>query len=143
METNTKFEDVLEKDGELFFTNVGFSMYPLIKQREDILHIVKCNKYKKGDVVLYKDSKDQYIVHRILKYKNSMVILAGDHNPFKDNPINDSSIIGKLITITKRNGKVVNLDKDKKLRRFFYTNFFSIKAFMQKVVNFLRLRKVK
>ena len=43
METHTKFEEILDKDGELFFTNVRYSMYPLIRQREDILHIVKSN----------------------------------------------------------------------------------------------------
>ena len=51
MQSQTKFEDVLDKDGELVFTNVGYSMYPLIKQREDILTIVKTDNYKKGDVI--------------------------------------------------------------------------------------------
>ena len=41
MQSPIKFEDVLDKDGELIFTNVGYSMYPLIKQREDILTILK------------------------------------------------------------------------------------------------------
>ena len=54
MPSPIKFEEVLEKDNELFFTNVGCSMYPLIKQREDILHIVKSNIFKRGDIILYK-----------------------------------------------------------------------------------------
>ena len=38
MPSSYKFEDVLNKDGELIFTNVGYSMYPLIKEREDVLN---------------------------------------------------------------------------------------------------------
>ena len=53
MPSQIKFEEVLEKDNELFFTNVGYSMYPLIKQREDILHIVKTDTFKRK-LFLYK-----------------------------------------------------------------------------------------
>ena len=124
MQSLTKFEDVLDKDGELIFTNVGYSMYPLIKQREDILRIVKTDKYKKGDVVLYKSHVDHYVLHRILKIK-------------KD------KILGLLTTITKKDGKIIDLSRDKKARRFFYTNFFHVKAFFQLVGKALHLRRIK
>ena len=39
MPSKTNFETILKEEGELFYTNVGYSMYPLIKSREDILHI--------------------------------------------------------------------------------------------------------
>ena len=59
MQSSYKFEDILERDGELFFTNIGFSMYPLIREREDVLHIVKQDgEFKKGDLVLYKSHQD-------------------------------------------------------------------------------------
>ena len=67
MPSSYKFEDVLNKDGELIFTNVGYSMYPLIRQREDVLRIIKSDNYKKGDIVLYKSEIDHYVLHRILK----------------------------------------------------------------------------
>ena len=143
MQSLTKFEDVLDKDGELIFTNVGYSMYPLIKQREDILRIVKTDKYKKGDVVLYKSHVDHYVLHRILKIKKDKIILAGDYNYFKDKPITKDKILGLLTTITKKDGKIIDLSKDKKARRFFYTNFFHVKAFFQLVGKVLHLRKIK
>ena len=86
MPLSYKFEDVLNKDGELIFTNVGYSMYPLIRQREDVLRIVKSDNYKKGDIVLYKSEIDHYVLHRILRIKKDKVILAGDYNYFKDKP---------------------------------------------------------
>ena len=143
MPSQTKFEDILNKDEELIYTNVGYSMYPLIREREDVLRIVKTNSYKKGDIVLYKSELDHYVLHRILKIKGDTVILAGDHNHFKDKPITKDMILGVLKSIIKKDGKLIDLSKDKKARRFFYTNFFYIKAFFQRVGNFLHIRKVK
>jgi len=138
-----KFEDVLNKDNELFFTNVGYSMYPLIKEREDILHIVKSDEFKKGDILLYKSNVDHYVLHRLLKIKKDKYILAGDYNYSKDQPINKEQILGKLITIKKKDGKVIDLSKDKKARKWWYTNFFHIKAFFQMVGKVLHLRRIK
>ena len=143
MPSPIKFEEVLEKDNELFFTNVGYSMYPLIKQREDILHIVKSDTYKRGDIILYKSDVDHYVLHRILRIKKDKIITAGDYNYFKDQPITQEQILGKLIDIKKKDGKVIDLSKDKKGRKFWYTNFFHIKAFFQKVGKVLHLRKIK
>ena len=55
MPSQIKFEEVLEKDNELFFTNVGYSMYPLIKQREDILHIIKIHGIYKFYTIITSD----------------------------------------------------------------------------------------
>ena len=137
------FEEVLEKDGELIFTNVGYSMYPLIKQREDILRIVKTDTFKKGDIILYKSNVDHYVLHRILKIKKDKIITAGDHNYRKDQPITKEQVLGKLVSIKKKDGKEIDLDKDKKARKFFYTNFFHFKAFFQIIGNILHIRKVK
>ena len=143
MPSQIKFEEVLEKDNELFFTNVGYSMYPLIRQREDILHIVKSNTYKKGDIILYKSDIDHYVLHRILKIKKDKIICAGDYNYFKDKPITNNQILGLLISIKKKDGTVIDLAKDKKVRKFFYSNFFHIKAFFQIIGKILHIRKIK
>ena len=143
MQSPYKFEEVLEKDGELFFTNVGYSMYPLIKQREDILHIVKSDTYKKGDIILYKSEIDHYVLHRILKIKKDKIICAGDYNYFKDKPITKEQVLGLLVTIKKKDGQEIDLSKDKKGRKFWYTNFFYIKAFFQIIGKILHIRRIK
>ena len=143
MPSQIKFEEVLEKEGELFFTNVGYSMYPLIRQREDILHIVKKDAYKRGDIILYKSDIDHYVLHRILRIKKDKIICAGDYNYFKDKPITHEQVLGLLISIKKKDGKVIDLSKDKKGRKFWYTNFFHIKAFFQIIGKILHIRKIK
>ena len=143
MQSTVKFEEVLNKDNELYFTNVGYSMYPLIKQREDILHIVKTNDYKRGDIILYKSKVDHYVLHRILKIRKDKIICAGDYNYFKDQPINKEQVLGLLTEIKKKDGTVIDLSKDKKARKFWYTNFFHIKAFFQMIGKVLHLRRIK
>ena len=143
MPSQIKFEEVLEKDGQLFFTNVGYSMYPLIRQREDILHIVKTNVFKRGDIILYKSEVDHYVLHRILRIKKDKIICAGDYNYFKDKPITKEQVLGLLVAIKKIDGKEIDLSKDKKARKFWYTNFFHIKAFFQIIGKILHLRRIK
>lgn len=115
-------------------------MYPLIRQKEDILHIVKPNRaYKKQDVVLYKDRDHHYVLHRILKIKkNNTVILAGDNNPFLDHPIQKECILGLLKDITKKDGSVIDMEKDNRLKGFLYVHFFYVKAFFMKTFRFMR-----
>ena len=143
MPSATSFETLLQEEGQFFFTNVGYSMYPLIRPREDILHIVKSDAFKKGDIVLYKSHVDHYVLHRILKIKKDKIILAGDYNYFKDQPITKEMILGTLVSIKKKDGTLIDLSKDKKARKFFYTNFFHIKAFFQMIGKVLHLRKIK
>ena len=143
MPSKTNFETILKEEGELFYTNVGYSMYPLIKSREDILHIISATEFRKGDVALYKTEDGKYILHRILKTKKGQVILAGDHNPFLDKKVPYSNLLGICIEISKKDGKKIDLRKQKKMRRFFYSNFFTLKAFFQRIGNFLHLRKIK
>ena len=129
MPSKTNFETILKEEGELFYTNVGYSMYPLIKSREDILHIVSSTEFRKGDVALYKNDDGKYILHRILKIKKGKV-------PY-------SNLLGICIEISKKDGKKIDLRKQKKMRRFFYSHFFTLKAFFQRIGNFLHLRKIK
>lgn len=105
-----KFEDVLEKEGVLIYTNVGYSMMPLLRQRKDIIEIRKkepgrCKKY---DVVLYKRDK-KYILHRVLKVLPDGYIIAGDHNVFIETDIKDKDILGVMKRVV-RDGKSITPD---------------------------------
>lgn len=60
-----RYEDYLEKNGSLTYTNVGISMLPLLRQGKDMFIVEKRdgNRCRKGDVVLYKSPPDRYILH--------------------------------------------------------------------------------
>ena len=103
-------EEMLEEKGFLIYTNVGFSMLPLLRQRRDIIEIRKkppgrCHKY---DVVLYKRGQ-KYILHRILKVLPQGYIIAGDHNTFLETDVTDDMILG-IMTRVVRDGRSITPD---------------------------------
>ncbi len=104
------FEEYLETKGYLIYTNVGFSMMPLLRQRRDIIEIRKKepDRCKKYDVVLYKRG-DKYILHRILKVFPNGYLIAGDNNTFVERDVTDDMILG-VMTRVIRNGKDIYMD---------------------------------
>ena len=92
------FEEVLEEKGCFAYTNVGWSMYPLLRERRDIIAIQKkesgrCRKY---DVVLYKRPPDRYILHRIVEVLPDEYVLLGDNCLGRETGIRDEDILGVM-----------------------------------------------
>lgn len=104
------FEEILEKEGIFVYTNVGFSMMPLLRQRKDIIEIRRkeTGRNKKYDVVLYKRG-EKYILHRILKVLPDGYLIAGDHCTVIERDIRDENILG-VMTKVIRNGKAITPD---------------------------------
>ena len=101
-----KFEDIINEQGQLVYTNVGDSMYPLIKPR-DLLVIKKVTApLKKNDIPLYKRDSGQYVLHRIVKIKNGEYYICGDNRAFIERGITDRHIIG-VLTDMVREGRTI------------------------------------
>ena len=101
----SSFAETLEKKGYIVYTNMGYSMLPLLRQQKDVIEIRKkgpgrCRKY---DVVLYKRG-NKYILHRILKVLPEGYLIAGDHCTVVERDIKDDNILG-VMTRVLRNGK--------------------------------------
>ena len=105
----TTFEELLQRDGYLVYTNVGTSMLPLLRQRKDLIEIRKkdpdkrCRKY---EAVLYKRGQ-KYILHRILKVRPRDYVIVGDHCIWPEYGITDNQILG-VMTRVIRDGKPIN-----------------------------------
>lgn len=103
------FEEILQTQGYLVYTNVGRSMMPLLRERRDIIEIRNLTgRPKKYDVVLYK-RRNRYILHRVLRVLPEGYIIAGDHNTFIEKDVTDDMILG-IMTRVIRNGKSVTPD---------------------------------
>ena len=93
---NGNIEEMLKTEGVYITTTVGFSMYPLLKNRRDNVIIRptegKLNKY---DVPLYKRG-DKYILHRIIKVTDNGYVIRGDNCDNVELDITDEKIIGVL-----------------------------------------------
>lgn len=141
--TKSTFEEQLEKNGKLIYTNKGDSMMPLIKQDRDLLIIKPVQgRLKKYDVPLYRRDSGQYVLHRILKVRQHDYVICGDNRWQKEYGITDSHIIG-VLTAVVRNGKEISFNDWKyKLYVHLWCDLFPVRAFIVHVINKLdRYRK--
>jgi len=117
-------EEILNRDGSLLQVPVGYSMWPMLKNRRDQIVVEKIDgKLKKYDVVLYKRHSGMYVLHRILAIKNYRYVIRGDNTYYKETDITDNEIIGRLKGVYKGNRFI---DCDKNLLYRFYVIFWRV-----------------
>ncbi len=100
------YEEYIEKNGNLVYTNVGVSMLPLLRQGRDLFIAAKRDgqRCSVGDVVLYRRPPNQYVLHRIIEVRPDDYVILGDNCINKEYGIKDEDIIA-VMTGYVRNGK--------------------------------------
>ncbi len=125
----TTFEQELERNGRLVFTNVGDSMKPLIRQGRDLLIIEKPKgRLKKYDVPLYKRSSGQYVLHRIMKVREKDYVICGDNRRKLETGVTDRQIIGVLTAVVRDGKEIPVTDLRYRLYVHLWCDFFPIRA---------------
>ena len=99
--THRTFEAILQQGETLYYTNVGDSMLPLIREGVTLLEIApKPNRrLNKGEVPLYKRDSGQYVLHRIVKVRPHDYLIRGDNRFGTEAGITDQHIIGVLTAV--------------------------------------------
>ena len=101
------YEEYLEQQGELTYTNVGVSMLPLLRQGKDLFTVRRkdpAERCRAGDVVLYTRPPDKYILHRVIEVRPEDYVILGDNCIAKEYGIRDEEILG-IMTGYVRGGK--------------------------------------
>ena len=133
------FEDQLAINGKLIYTNKGDSMMPLIKQDRDLLIIEPVNgRLKKYDVPLYKRDSGQYVLHRILKVRDSDYFICGDNRLVKEYGITDRHIIGVMKAVVRKGREVSVSNWKYRLYVHIWCDFFPIRGFIIHAVSKLK-----
>lgn len=127
--TKSSIEAELNKNGTLVYTNVGDSMFPLIRSNGDIIVIKKHNgPFKKYDIPLYKRESGQYVLHRILKVKkDGSYVLCGDNRFFKEHGITDQNMLGILHSVVRKGKEIKTTDMKYKIYTHIWCDFFLIR----------------
>ena len=112
MDKAITFEELLNRDGYLAFTNKGVSMMPLLRQDQDIMLIEKkgSNRCKKMDAVLFRrpggSGTGAYVMHRILRVNpDGTYWIVGD-NCISGETVAEENVLGILTGIV-RDGKTI------------------------------------
>jgi len=115
MSETMRFEDLLERDGRLVFTNKGVSMMPLLRQDRDLMIIDRKGivPIKKYDAVLFTrpgvTGRGAYVLHRILRVNgDGSYYIVGD-NCYTGETVPEERILGVLTGVV-RDGKQIAMD---------------------------------
>ena len=110
--THSSIEKEIAEKGRLTYTGKGVSMWPLIRQKKDVVVIERPKgRLKKNDVALYKTNKNsnRYTLHRIIDVTENGYICRGDNCMKKEYGITEEMIIG-VMTELYRGGKKISLE---------------------------------
>lgn len=115
-------EQAIAEKGEVITTVVGISMYPMLRQRKDMIVVEKVNRpLKKYDVPLYRLESGKLVLHRILKVTENSYIIRGDNLLDKELNITDDNIIGVLKAFY-RGGKYYDCEKSIPYKIYIHIN---------------------
>ena len=108
----TTFEEELARTGWLAYTNVGFSMMPLIREGRDVLVIQRRDPadVRRYDAVLFRrpgvQGRGRYVLHRVLKrFPDGRFWIVGD-NCISGETVRPENVLG-VMTKLNRGGKTV------------------------------------
>ncbi|MBQ9680125.1 MAG: S24/S26 family peptidase [Ruminococcus sp.] len=137
----SSFEQVIAERGELIYTNIGDSMYPLIQPR-DLLVIKKPElPLRRLDIPLYKRDSGQYVLHRIIKVRQNDYVICGDNRNIVEEGITDRHIIGVLTAIVRK-GKMKSVySAGYRIYAHLWCDLFPVRCFILRVLNRLHALK--
>ena len=116
------FEETLQKDGKLIYTNVGVSMMPWIREGKDLMVIESLKeKPKMYDSVLFRrngiEGRGKYVMHRVMKIlPNDEYYIIGD-NTISGEIVKLENIIGLLTSIRRKEGNIIYTNDPKYLKK--------------------------
>lgn len=140
MTETLNFEQYLDENDSLIYSNVGVSMLPLLRQGKDLFILTKKKRSKRckiGDVVLYRKN-NRYILHRIIDVRKDDYVILGDNCIEKEYGIKDVDILA-IMTGFIRNGKKYSVnDFAYQAYSFIWLKTTSIRILLKKLLHCLK-----
>ncbi len=104
-------EAVLATGDEVKFLLRGHSMRPLMHDGRDTLVVapVQDHEMRIGEIVLFR-YHERHILHRIIRRRGNQLVLAGDGNYHLKECCSTADVVGRLVRIERKSGKVVHCD---------------------------------
>lgn len=105
--------DLLRKTkGQRYVSITGSSMYPLIREGDQVLVLHGSIGVRRGDVIVFRQ-KAKLIAHRVLGIDKTdagcRLVTKGDNVPYFDAPLSDNQIVGRVLAV-KRGNRQIPLD---------------------------------
>ncbi len=99
-------QPMLDMGKAIKFTVVGNSMYPIFRSNIEKVTVVKSDKIKKRDVILYRRDNGSYVLHRVVGKGELGYKLCGDNQLEIEYPVKIEDVVA-VMTSFERNGREV------------------------------------
>ena len=129
------YEDFLESNGELTYTNVGTSMMPLLKQHRDLFTVRRKGsaRCRAGDVVLYRRPPNKYVLHRVVEVRKNDYVILGDNCIKKEYGITDGDIIGVMTGYVRKGRTHTVKDRSYRIYKAYIMHTIPLRVLFKKV----------
>lgn len=98
---------ILKEGRSVTLRTKGNSMLPFIRGEKDSVILTGAFQPQKGDIILGKTEKGDFVLHRIIRMNTETVVLMGDGNLKGTEICRKEEILGKVVFILQ-NGKRIN-----------------------------------
>lgn len=98
----------LEQGGRSSLTVTGNSMRPMLTSHRDTVTLIPPDDPKTGDIILYRRSGGEYVLHRIIDRTPDGYICCGDNQAVHE-PVAPEQLIAKVDSFVK-NGRECSVD---------------------------------
>lgn len=105
--SDAAFLSQIERYGRLVFSPVGESMCPMLRGAMDVVVLGRADgPLKRLDVALYRNERDEYVLHRLIGRSDEGLLFAGDARLSLDPPVEEKRVLG-VMTSFFRNGREI------------------------------------
>lgn len=123
-------EEILEEIGKHWQTTVGDSMQPMLRDRKNIVEIIKPPRpLKRYDLPLYRRPDGKYVLHRILRVKKDTYITCGD-NRYHRETVPKEWVVGVMSGYYKKEKYISEKSFKYRLYVHFWCDLFYLRAAM-------------
>ena len=103
-------QEVLGRGRILRFKAKGGSMSPFIRNGDVVEVVPAKGKINLGDIILYRSSYGNPVVHRVIQRNKESIITKGDSVPSSDHSVLFKHVLGRVVSVEK-NGWCIRLDR--------------------------------
>lgn len=106
----TLIQRMLDETGQAYVRVTGMSMWPLLFHLRDGVLLVRPEKIRIGDIVLFDRKNGRYVLHRVIHRKKTGFHMAGDHQWHMEHDLPYEQVMG-VVKGVYRKGQYISADK--------------------------------
>ena len=132
--------EIIDAGGIVRLTVTGQSMLPTLVERRDSVLLTKPEKLKKTDIVLYRRTNGDYVLHRIVKISKDGLHMCGDNQIKVEHPVLPEQVIAVVSAIIRKGKQIEITNLRYRISAIVWSNFIPLRPFLFKTTMKIKTR---